>query len=133
MDPHPDTRLDAYASRNGVAGRPAVKQRRPRREFIRGPLPVSWIAAAAKLHRQALAVAMAVWFRKGIERAKQFPLYPSALARFGVNRWSGYRALAAMEAAGLVRVERHRGRSPLVTVLDLPDPTPAGPDRRGRN
>jgi hypothetical protein len=117
MDPTPDD-LDTYA-----ALPPRTNQRRgfarrcPRQEFIRGPLPADWMARAAGLPGQALAVAMAIWFRRGIERALTFPLYPSALERFGVNRWSGYRALTALEKAGLVSVKRRQGRCPVVTIL----------------
>jgi hypothetical protein len=35
----------------------------------------------------------------------------------GVDRKSKYRALQNLEAAGWVRVERHSGRSPRVTIL----------------
>jgi len=68
---------------------------------------------AARLPGQALAVTLAIWFRRGIERKDTFPLYPSALRRFGVSRWSGYRALAALEKRGLVSVNRKQGRAPL--------------------
>ncbi len=34
---------------------------------------------------------------------------------------AGYRGLAALEAARLVSVVRHRGRNPIVTILDGPE------------
>jgi hypothetical protein len=115
--------LDAYAGVcGGTNGQAATAPRRHRQEFIKGPLPVAWMARAAGLRGQALAVALAIWFRRGIERAGTFPLYPSALDRFGVNRWSAYRGLTALEKAGLVIVHRRRGRSPAVTILDVPEP-----------
>ena len=40
------------------------------------------------------------------------------LATMGVSRYAAYRNLLRMESANLVRVERHRGRSPIVTILD---------------
>jgi hypothetical protein len=76
------------------------------------------MARAAELPGQALAVALAVWFRRGIEGAGTFSLYPSALGKFRVNRWSAYRALTALERAGLVSVKRQRGRAPVVTILE---------------
>jgi hypothetical protein len=133
MAPTPDNSLDVYdASRNGPTLAPRKARRRPRHEFIRGPLPVWWLAKAAELPGQALAVGLAVWFRRGIEKARTFPLYPSALAKFGVNRWSFYRALKALEEVGLLAVSRKRGRSPVVTVLDCPtqaegEPVPQDP------
>jgi hypothetical protein len=119
--PLPDDGLDAYAAvPNGrVKGRRATR-RRPREEFIRGPLPLAWMGKAARLPGQALAVALAIWFRRGIEQKDSLSLYPSALERFGVNRWSGYRALEALEGAGLVRVSRKQGRAPVVTIIQRP-------------
>jgi hypothetical protein len=70
----------------------------------------------------ALAVALSIYFRSGIEQSKRAVLFPSALKRFHVNRWSAYRALTALENAGLVTVTRQSGRSPLVTILDFEGP-----------
>ena len=113
--------LDDYASTSDGAKMHCNKTASltPRREFVRGPLPVDWLARAAALPGQALAVGLAIWFRRGIERRLTFPLYPSALGRFHVNRWSSYRALTALEKAGLATVQRQRGRSPVVTILGL--------------
>jgi hypothetical protein len=111
-----DDDLDAYTSScDGATQSHGFCQRR---EFIRGPLPVDWIAAAARLPGLALALALAIWFRRGVEQATSFPLYASTLAKFGVNRWSSYRALMALETAGLVTVERREGRCPVVTILE---------------
>jgi DNA-binding FadR family transcriptional regulator len=41
-----------------------------------------------------------------------------ALARCGVSREVKREALAALEAARLVKVERRHGRSPIVTFTD---------------
>jgi hypothetical protein len=39
------------------------------------------------------------------------------LARFGVGRYAKARALCSLERAGLIRVERARGRNPRIKVL----------------
>jgi hypothetical protein len=44
---------------------------------------------------------------------------PSKAREFGVSRQATYRGLAAIEAAGLATVDRHVGRCPLVTILDV--------------
>ena len=36
----------------------------------------------------------------------------------GLDRHAAYRALNALEGAGLIAVQRHRGRCPIVTILD---------------
>ena len=100
------------------------KQRRS--EFVRGPIPVEWIAQAAVLPGRALAVGLAVWFIVGAGRNSN-AVCPSLLAKFGVSRKAGYRALRALEQADLVEVERHRGRCPRVTILE---PMPVRHERR---
>jgi hypothetical protein len=119
MAPTLSDELDKYASPRDVSSHPQRKGRRPRQEFIRGPLPVPWLAQAAALPGRALAVALAIWFRSGIEGSRTVTLFPSAIEKFKVNRFSAYRALAALEQAGLIAVTRQRGRSPSVTIIDL--------------
>src|SRR5262245_54015821 len=116
-DPPPGDGLGAYITSPNGEVEPHRPARQPRSEFIRGPLPLGWFARAAQLPGQALAVALAIWFRHGIEGVVTFPLYPSTLAKFGVGRWSAYRGLAALERDSLITVERHRGRAPVVTIL----------------
>lgn len=108
--------LDGYA---GSSWKPTTKRSKHRNlsgEFIRGPLPLRWFSLAAQLPGPALAVALAVWFRRGIERRDTVTLFPSALRKFGLSRWSGYRGLKTLEVAGLAVVKRHCGRSPVVTI-----------------
>src|SRR5262249_5070527 len=88
--------------------------------FIKGPLPAAWFRAAAALPGKALAVGQALWFLRGLKGRRTVRLAAKALACFAVRRKPGQRGLAKLEAAGLVRVERKRGRSPLVTILEAP-------------
>jgi hypothetical protein len=53
----------------------------------------------------------------------------------GVSRFAASRGLAALEAAGLVAVERHAGRKPRVRLLDATNasvPKPAPSARKAR-
>ena len=64
-------------------------------------------------------MATAIWFWSGIKRSREVALSMTWLrANFGVDRFSGYRGLAALERVGLVSVVRHPGRKPLVTLLE---------------
>jgi hypothetical protein len=98
--------------------------RRRAGQFIKGPLPMSWIEKAAALPGKALALGLAVWFRSGITGG-QVVLGVSALARFSVGRKAAYAALKALEGAGLVRVARKKGGRPRITLLPAPAATPA--------
>jgi hypothetical protein len=88
--------------------------------FIKGPLPLPWVHRAAALPGKALHVALGLIFVKGLCCKSTFPFKRKVAAEMGVSPDATYDALTNLEGAGLIRVSRHRGRSPVVTVLDLP-------------
>ena len=91
-------------------------------KFIKGPIPLVWIQAAAKGGRgtKALHVALALWFRAGLENCRVVKLTRSVLQPLGVSPDAARRGLQALEAATLVTVERKPGCCPVVTLLDGP-------------
>ena len=65
-------------------------------------------------------VALAIWFKAGVEgRKNDLAISKSLLNRFSVERNTGSRILSKLEQAGLVTVERKKGRSPHVTIQDV--------------
>ena len=99
---------------------PPKRSRRRAQEFLKGPVPLGWLAVAARLRGKALAVGIAVWFESGRKKRSVVNLTGPILARFGVSRHSAYRALEALEKAGLVRVERNNGKNSLVEIKEQP-------------
>ncbi|MDY3563490.1 hypothetical protein R5W23_005101 [Gemmata sp. JC673] len=93
---------------------------RPWEKFLKGPVPWRWIEAAARLPGQALAVGLVAWYEAGCRKCAAVPLN---LSRLVVPRRTAHRGLCALERAGLVSVDRRKGRPPVVTLL----PAPAGP------
>ena len=90
--------------------------------FLRGPIPMNWLAAASKAsgHGSGLGVAIALWYLSGLnQQAKKVKLSSSVLRKMGIERHAVYRGLKTLEKAGLVSVERHAGRLPVVTILSL--------------
>jgi len=87
-------------------------------KFLKGPLPLAWLAQAGKLPGKCLHVGNVLWFLVGLKSTLTVPLLSSELGRFGVNRQAKYRALRCLEDAGLVAVKRHPGRNPVVTILE---------------
>ncbi|NLS90942.1 MAG: hypothetical protein GXX96_01985 [Planctomycetaceae bacterium] len=63
-------------------------------------------------------MALAVWYQAKRSRSAGAVVSPTLLEQFGVSRKAGYLALEKLEAAGLVEVDRHRGRAPRVTVKE---------------
>jgi hypothetical protein len=101
--------------------RPAKQPRhKPGEKFLRGPIPWDWLTLAAKQPGRALHVALELWHWVGIKGTREVSLSRAQMALLGVDRYASARGLRALEAAGLVSVVRHRGRHPIVTVLDRP-------------
>ena len=88
--------------------------------FLKGPVPMSWLAAAAKQAGKALHVGIALWHLAAMKKSARVSLSGSVLSSFGVDRFAASRALTSLERAGLVQVERHDGWRAVVTILDAP-------------
>ncbi len=101
---------------------------RPRsgQRFLKGPIPLAWLELAAQQPGKSLHVGIALWFFAGLTKTRNVRVSLSRLSGLGMDRHAGSRALRALEAAGLVTVERHPGRVPRVTLLEVPsDASPA--------
>jgi hypothetical protein len=98
---------------------PSSNPKRIRGEFLKGPIPLSWLTPASKLPGRTLAVALAIWFEAGRRKSSEVKLTTAILSRFGVNRKAKYAALAKLEEAKLIRVLRAPRRNPVVTILNL--------------
>jgi hypothetical protein len=104
----------------------------PDRRQLRGPIPWAWWLRACGGPGKSLHVASICWFLAGLGRSAVFELRPEDSWGMGLSRQSIYRGLTALELAGLVSVVRRSGRTPVVTILDLPAAKPGGgiDDRR---
>jgi len=118
-----------YASRPGrKSGRPKLKVNRdlPRNEpgdgFVKGPIPLEWLRLASRCGYRAEAVALLVWYAAGVQRANPCKITSKVLAELYVNPRTARKVLERFAGAGLVDVEFHRGRSPVVTIT-----SPGGP------
>jgi DNA-binding transcriptional ArsR family regulator len=108
------------ADRVGVDGvqrgpRDAETQRR-RGRFLKGPVPWEWIVRASELPGKALIVGLSLWRLSGAIGKATVTLGNNELEPFGIDRAAKSRALTALEGAGLIMVERRRGRLPIVTI-----------------
>lgn len=99
--------------------RPRRIRTKPAGRFLLGPVCWDWITAAAKLPGAALGVGLVVHFLDGFTQSKTIRLSSDELRRLGIPRTTGYRALVALEKAGLVSVRRRAGRQPEVTILPV--------------
>ena len=88
-------------------------------KFLKGPIPLDWLAKAARQPGKTLHVAVAVWFLAGVTRNRSVALSSRLMFSLGSSRFSTYRGIRALEEAGLVKVIRQRGRSPRITIQDF--------------
>ena len=85
--------------------------------FLKGPVPWQWLRRAAALPGRALHVGVTLWVFAGMKGPKLKLSYVWLHEQTGIDRFAGERGLQALEKAGLIAVERHRGRKPVVTLL----------------
>ena len=91
-----------------------------KRKFLKGPIYLDWLSKAANLPGKALHVAIYLCYLKGVTKSSEFKLYNKLIEAFGFKRHSKYSGLEALEQAGLIKVtNKHRGRLPYITILDL--------------
>ena len=88
--------------------------------FLKGPIPLAWLAQAGTLPGRALHVATVIWYRSGVEKSRTVSVPSKTLEEFGVDRYAKKRALIALENAGLISVEHHHGRNPMATIIMHP-------------
>ena len=82
------------------------------------PIPAGWFRAAGHASGQALFVGAIIRLEAAKRYAKQVKLTGRMTESFGISPTSRRRALAALEAAGLIQIERRHGSSPVVTVIE---------------
>lgn len=101
-------------------GRPKKKLAGHRAPFLRGPIPLAWLARAHEAGGSALAVGLALWFVRGVsKKAGPVKVDSSTRRRFGLSRDQTRHGLRALEAAGLIRyVVRGRGHCAVVEILE---------------
>jgi hypothetical protein len=108
-----DSTLLSRLSRN-------VPRHKVGQKFLKGPIPLNWLSMAARQPGKAFQVALGLWFWAGVKKSCEVAFSMSWLkTTFGVDRYSGYRGLAALEGVGLVAVVRHPGRKTVVTLLEV--------------
>ncbi len=85
--------------------------------FVRGPIPYDWLRLALNAGGKAGHLAWAIWWLAGIEQSNPLKLTKQVLCRFHISTRTASRLLLDFEQAGLVEVDRKRGRGPIVTLL----------------
>lgn len=117
-------RADDYRAASPGSPPPAPKSRRRRSQepFLRGPVPMPWLAQAQTLTLAAMGVALALWFQRGVRRHGGPVKVTSAVRRhMGLSNDQARRGIQALATAGLLRVWKGgRGRCAVVQIVATP-------------
>jgi hypothetical protein len=87
-------------------------------------IPFSWFVAASRLPGKTAIVASLLYLQANLQRSDLWHndrkgLPTRLLEECGLDRHTLYRALHALEAAGLIQVHRKRGSKPVITIIEL--------------
>jgi len=93
--------------------------------FVKGPLSLAWLGAAAKLPGKTLHMAMALCWLDGMNAGGPFKLNRKALDAFGVSDDAARDALHRLQVAGLITMTQSPGQRPLVSVVKAAREPPA--------
>ena len=87
--------------------------------FLKGPIPWNWIVEAANVSGSALKISLALWLLAGMTKTGTVKLSNGLLEELGISRPTKYRAIKAMDHAGLISVSQHSGNSPEITINEV--------------
>jgi hypothetical protein len=86
--------------------------------FLKGPIPLKDIAAAARLPGKALALYLAVHHRTALTGNPSVTLPAALLTDLGISRGAKARGLRALEQAGLITAAQSKGRTARIQLVN---------------
>ena len=115
-----DLRLPGHAPTSPprrAAPRPGTSEK-----FLKGPIPFDWLTSAARAAAggAVLKLVLLLWFQAGLKKSAEVTVPGTLLRSWKLSRYAYYRALAKLEEAKLISVDRNvgKGKKPIVTLLD---------------
>jgi hypothetical protein len=85
--------------------------------FIKGPIPISWIAKANRLGGTVGIVGLALWFYQGIHKGRPFSISKRFDEITGVTRQTRQSSLKKLHLAGLIDLDLKRGAYPVIRII----------------
>lgn len=87
-------------------------------QYLKGPIPLSWLCQAACIPGRSLHVAIALWHVSKLTRSKTVKMQGRILTAFGISRGVYQSSLDRLEELGLISIERNPGSRSSITILD---------------
>lgn len=87
--------------------------------FLRGPIPLLWLAVAYSVSSTALVVGLHLWYIRGLRKTSEDLVISQKLATksLRIKKRALTRGLDKLETAGLINTSRGRGKAIRVTIL----------------
>jgi hypothetical protein len=86
-------------------------------EYISGPIPVSWIGPAMREGGNACVVAMLIWHYWKLRTGRPVRVSMCKCQAINMGRRARNSALAKLADMGLIEIDAHRDRAPVVRVI----------------
>ena len=108
------------ATKHQTHPRACARPGRSQQPFLRGPVPLWWLARAATARGSEVTVGLCLWFMRGVVPGKlDIKVTAAVRKRLGLSADQMRRGLLGLELAGLVEyASRGRGRCPVVRIVD---------------
>jgi hypothetical protein len=87
--------------------------------FLKGPVPMNWLARAGQLPGKALHVAVLLWKTAGCRRSRTVRFCLSQGEVMGMHPNTARRALRRLAKAGLIEISHRSGQGLVVTLLEI--------------
>jgi len=85
--------------------------------FVKGPLPLPWLAKAGTLGGKALLVGLCLWYMDGMRQQKTFRIGGGDINKLvGISKEAALRGVQKLEKVGLIFVLREPGCKLVVTI-----------------
>ncbi|SVE32929.1 uncharacterized protein METZ01_LOCUS485783 [marine metagenome] len=112
----PDDAVPAEKLETQTAAR--QKTRRAGR-FLKGPIPLPWIRQNVRDPADRLLLVLLAY--ADMQQSTEIKITAGIRRDAGIsNRKAAYRAVAALEASGVLIAQRHRGRCPVIRLMTTP-------------
>lgn len=87
--------------------------------FIKGPIPIRWVSAAARLPGKTLQVALSLLWISGMQPGRHIKVTRRALDLFGVSDDAYRDALVRLTTSGLIEASTRPGQRALVRMVGV--------------
>lgn len=104
-----------FSLKSEIKIEPITRSKKINNKFLPA-IPWPLLCKASNLPAKSLHTFLAIWFLKAVNNSNTIKLETKHLKELGVKRGSSYTALKHLEEIGLIEVQRHAGRLPIIKI-----------------